>query len=208
MWLDGLIDWLIDWLWVGNGLQVGTPESGDDILRPSTRTTKRTPLLRIAKLHRGCRYPATAVSRRQSASPEELKLVAVFEFDVPVTNLEYIYLMEIDADDDATALNCSECTNNMDESEPTTEEDAEVGAQWKCEWFPLDAIPYGRMPADDVLWYPAVLAGKLLTGKFKFAGEPKYTIKEYSINEVKALDDFWSVFFSEKTNCRGFKHTS
>mmetsp|Transcript_81877 Transcript_81877/g.162614 ORF Transcript_81877/g.162614 Transcript_81877/m.162614 type:complete len:216 (-) Transcript_81877:5-652(-) len=36
-------------------------------------------------------------------------------------------------------------------------------------WYDLEQIPYGQMPADDRLWYPAVLGGatnRLLQGRF------------------------------------------
>ena len=38
-------------------------------------------------------------------------------------------------------------------------------------WFPLDAIPYAEMPADDALWYPRVLGGAVLEGRFRFDGD-------------------------------------
>jgi hypothetical protein len=37
------------------------------------------------------------------------------------------------------------------------------------EWYPIDRLPYQRMPADDALWYPLLLAGKRLQGRFDFA---------------------------------------
>ena len=36
------------------------------------------------------------------------------------------------------------------------------------EWFPLDAIPYDRMWADDTLWLPLLLASETFDGKFIF----------------------------------------
>jgi len=38
-------------------------------------------------------------------------------------------------------------------------------------WVPLDAIPYGRMWADDRLWLPHVLAGRTVYGYFVFDGD-------------------------------------
>ncbi len=38
-------------------------------------------------------------------------------------------------------------------------------------WVPLDAIPYGRMWADDEHWLPVVLAGKYVEGRFVFDGD-------------------------------------
>jgi 8-oxo-dGTP diphosphatase len=35
-------------------------------------------------------------------------------------------------------------------------------------WFPLDAIPYGRMWRDDPLWVPHMLAGRYFRGYFLF----------------------------------------
>ena len=39
-------------------------------------------------------------------------------------------------------------------------------------WFEFAAIPYSRMPDDDILWYPAALAGRHLKGFFGCAGLP------------------------------------
>ena len=38
-------------------------------------------------------------------------------------------------------------------------------------WVSLDAIPYGRMWADDVLWMPLMLAGRSFSGHFLFQGD-------------------------------------
>ncbi len=38
-------------------------------------------------------------------------------------------------------------------------------------WAPLNAIPYGRMWADDEHWLPVVLAGKYVEGRFVFDGD-------------------------------------
>ncbi|HJO02999.1 MAG TPA: NUDIX domain-containing protein [Acidobacteriota bacterium] len=38
-------------------------------------------------------------------------------------------------------------------------------------WFPLDAIPYTEMWADDILWLPLLLQGKRFTGRFVFSGD-------------------------------------
>jgi len=36
-------------------------------------------------------------------------------------------------------------------------------------WTPLDAIPFDQMWADDVLWFPHMLAGRHFEGRFLFA---------------------------------------
>jgi 8-oxo-dGTP diphosphatase len=38
-------------------------------------------------------------------------------------------------------------------------------------WFPLGAIPYAEMWADDELWLPLLLAGKRFSGRFVFDGD-------------------------------------
>jgi 8-oxo-dGTP diphosphatase len=38
-------------------------------------------------------------------------------------------------------------------------------------WTPIDAIPYGRMWADDALWLPLLLAGNTFRGRFVFEGD-------------------------------------
>jgi len=38
-------------------------------------------------------------------------------------------------------------------------------------WFPLDAVPYGEMWADDRVWLPLMLAGERFHGRFIFDGD-------------------------------------
>jgi 8-oxo-dGTP diphosphatase len=38
-------------------------------------------------------------------------------------------------------------------------------------WVPLEAIPYARMWADDILWLPSMLAGHAIEGTFLFDGD-------------------------------------
>lgn len=38
-------------------------------------------------------------------------------------------------------------------------------------WFPVDALPYHEMWADDRIWMPAALAGRLFIGRFLFDGD-------------------------------------
>jgi 8-oxo-dGTP diphosphatase len=38
-------------------------------------------------------------------------------------------------------------------------------------WSDLDAIPYGRMWADDALWLPLLIAGQRFQGRFLFDGD-------------------------------------
>lgn len=38
-------------------------------------------------------------------------------------------------------------------------------------WIPIDAVPYGEMWADDALWFPHVLAGRSVDGRFVFDGD-------------------------------------
>ena len=43
-------------------------------------------------------------------------------------------------------------------------------AEFEPEWVPTDAIPYYKMPVDDPVWYPPMLDGKVLGGRFAFDG--------------------------------------
>ena len=38
-------------------------------------------------------------------------------------------------------------------------------------WTPLDAVPFKRMWADDILWFPHLLAGRRFEGRFLFDGD-------------------------------------
>lgn len=38
-------------------------------------------------------------------------------------------------------------------------------------WFPVDAVPFGEMWADDRLWFPLMLAGRPFRGWFVFEGD-------------------------------------
>ena len=59
-------------------------------------------------------------------------------------------------------------------------------AHIKPEWFEIDKIPYSLMPADDAVWYPPFLDGKLQQGEFHFARNNK-TLLHYQVYEVNAL---------------------
>ena len=61
-------------------------------------------------------------------------------------------------------------------------------ARVRPEWFDLDRIPYERMPADDALWYPGFLAGKLQRGSFHF-GPGMRELKRYDLFEVADLSE-------------------
>ena len=41
---------------------------------------------------------------------------------------------------------------------------------WIPEWVPAEKIPYYKMPVDDAVWYPPMLEGKSLGGRFAFNG--------------------------------------
>jgi len=38
-------------------------------------------------------------------------------------------------------------------------------------WFPIDAIPFDQMWADDRLWFPHLLSGQPFRGRFLFDGD-------------------------------------
>lgn len=52
-------------------------------------------------------------------------------------------------------------------------------------WFPLTAIPYHAMWADDRIWVPLVLAGKAFTGRFLFDGEQMLGCEIFMIEQRK-----------------------
>lgn len=54
------------------------------------------------------------------------------------------------------------------------------------QWFGLEQIPYQQMPADDALWYPSFLAGKLQRGSFHF-GPGMKELLHYELFEVDDL---------------------
>jgi len=50
-------------------------------------------------------------------------------------------------------------------------------------WFPIDAIPYGSMWADDRHWLPLVLTGKTIEATFTFA-EDNETLARWTLLEI------------------------
>jgi len=48
---------------------------------------------------------------------------------------------------------------------------AEAGLEIEPAWYPVAAIPYGRMWADTAHWLPRVLAGERVLGRFVFAAD-------------------------------------
>ncbi|XP_055337044.1 uncharacterized protein LOC129587356 [Paramacrobiotus metropolitanus] len=133
---------------------------------------------------------ANGTSSYPKIQSDKLELMAVLRFDVPVDNLEYIYVTELGP----SALNTPGSRHNSDSDSPLTPTGKvssvnpfTQNATFICEWFDLDKIPYAQMPADDLIWYAKVLDGKRVEGSFSFAGEPKYTVKNFVLNEVKHL---------------------
>ncbi len=53
----------------------------------------------------------------------------------------------------------------------TSEGEAAETPEARPFWVPLDAIPYERMWADDRLWLPLVLDGRIVHGCFFFDGD-------------------------------------
>lgn len=51
-------------------------------------------------------------------------------------------------------------------------------------WFAIGAIPYADMPEDDAVWYPRVLEGKLLKGRFEFGASG---MTAHSVEAVDSL---------------------
>lgn len=55
------------------------------------------------------------------------------------------------------------------------------------QYFGRDDIPFGKMWADDPLWYPLLLAGKLFVGVFHF--RDTHTLIRHDLQEVSNLPD-------------------
>ena len=49
-------------------------------------------------------------------------------------------------------------------------------------WFPIDAIPFDAMWADDAHWLPLVLAGRRIEAEFTFADDNE-TIVGFAVCE-------------------------
>ena len=65
------------------------------------------------------------------------------------------------------------------------------GERVRPEWFAFDQIPYDQMPADDAIWYPPFLEGRLQLGSFHFAADQQ-TLEHHSLEVVDSLDDIGS----------------
>ncbi|XP_061212980.1 oxidized purine nucleoside triphosphate hydrolase isoform X1 [Neopsephotus bourkii] len=57
--------------------------------------------------------------------------------------------------------------------------------EMRPQWFQLDEVPFSRMWADDIYWFPLVLQKKLFRGYFKFQGQD--TILEHTLKEVEEV---------------------
>ncbi|MDB5166169.1 MAG: 7,8-dihydro-8-oxoguanine triphosphatase [Candidatus Saccharibacteria bacterium] len=53
------------------------------------------------------------------------------------------------------------------------------------EWFNIKEIPYDKMWHDDIVWFPSVIAGSKLLGRFIFNGDERMLSAE--LNFVEAL---------------------
>eukprot|EP00123_Amoebidium_parasiticum_P006777 comp17649_c0_seq1/m.17420 comp17649_c0_seq1/g.17420 ORF comp17649_c0_seq1/g.17420 comp17649_c0_seq1/m.17420 type:complete len:172 (-) comp17649_c0_seq1:95-610(-) len=56
------------------------------------------------------------------------------------------------------------------------------------EWFPLDKVPFEKMWADDVLWYPLVFQNAGFRGLFHFVDTHKMT--SHTIEHTEDLEGF------------------
>eukprot|EP00898_Chlorokybus_atmophyticus_P004449 jgi/Chlat1/5004/Chrsp32S04974 len=54
-------------------------------------------------------------------------------------------------------------------------------------WFPVSAIPFDRMWADDIHWYPLFLKGSKFKGEFHFTQTTRLVWHE--LHEVESLPD-------------------
>lgn len=57
--------------------------------------------------------------------------------------------------------------------------------EMRPQWFQLDEVPFNRMWADDIYWFPLLLQKKLFRGYFKFQGQD--TILEHTLKEVEEV---------------------
>jgi mutator protein MutT len=55
--------------------------------------------------------------------------------------------------------------------------------EMKPKWFAIDKLPYEKMLPDDIHWLPQVLAGKKVTGKFKFGED--FNLISYDVKEAE-----------------------
>jgi hypothetical protein len=65
---------------------------------------------------------------------------------------------------------------------------------WTPTWVSIEQIPYGRMPVDDAIWYPPILEGKCLGGRFAFQGRTLVSsaLWEFSAEEQTLMDQYFS----------------
>ncbi len=59
-------------------------------------------------------------------------------------------------------------TENQNEDEDEDEFHIRESEEMLPQWFSFAAIPYTNMWEDDILWLPHVIAGKWISGNFKF----------------------------------------
>ncbi len=54
-------------------------------------------------------------------------------------------------------------------------------------WFPMREMPYERMMPADRIWFPIVLSGKKVRGKFPYGPFQQELIGDYVIEEVESF---------------------
>ncbi len=52
-------------------------------------------------------------------------------------------------------------------------------------WFPIEALPYGEMWADDVAWVPLLLLGKRFLGRFYFDAQAERLLHYFLIEQFQ-----------------------
>ena len=86
-------------------------------------------------------------SEECGATPTKWEKVAVNDFMVDYDQVVHVYLV-------------SEWDGEITET-----------AEMRPKWFKKSEIPYGKMWDDDIFWLPAVVLGKKLIARHKFASE-------------------------------------
>jgi len=99
-----------------------------------------------------------------------VKCHGVLEFDGPPDSLEYVCVASINS---LVDIQNHKFTNDY---------------PYHLEWFDINRIPFDKMPADDRIWYPPVIHGKLIRGSFHFGGLEERELKSYELSEVKDLE--------------------
>ncbi|XP_031765389.1 oxidized purine nucleoside triphosphate hydrolase-like [Galleria mellonella] len=104
--------------------------------------------------------------------------------DVKTSDLKNIAHLEFTFEGEPLLMDVRVFSTNIFEGTPAETE------EMSPKWFNYEDIPFNDMWPDDRVWFPYMLKGKLIYGRFHYKGLD--TILDYKIQELESMEAFYA----------------